>query len=245
MSATPTSLDSPRPRVARSADPYRDTAVIDERAPRVNQTVVGLGALAGALFGWPLIWALLALQLFVGVTFGRRYCLACVFYFEVLQPRLGEGRLEDARAPRLANQIGIVFLGAAAASYWLGAEVVGIALGSIVAALALLAASTGLCVGCELYRLGARLRGVSAGHHDRLDPADLGGLGDEPRTVVQFTHPLCTECRELSAELQSGPDPLIELDVRERADLARKYGIAIVPSAFAVGADGVILERIA
>ena len=115
----------------------------------------------------------------IGLTFGRQFCLACVFYFEVLQPRIGEGRLEDSRAPRLANQIGVVFLSAAAISWWVGAPALGVVLGSIVAALALLAASTGLCVGCELYRLQARLRGISERHHDRIDPADLEGLNGD------------------------------------------------------------------
>ena len=63
--------------------------------------------------------------------------------------------------------------------------------------------------------------------------------------MVQFTHPLCTECRELADELAAGPDPVIELDVRERPDLARKYGVAIVPTAVAVGPDGGVLERLA
>ena len=229
----------------RTADPYLDTDVIDERAPRVNQAVVGLVALAGAAFGWPLAWALLAAQLLIGLTLGRRWCLPCLLYFEVLQPRFGEGRLEDARAPRLANQIGVTFLGAAALSWWLGATALATALGSLVAALALLAASTGLCVGCELYRIGARLRGISERHHDRIDPADVGGLDRSSRTVIQFTHPLCTECRELTAELAAGPDPLVELDVRERPDLARKYGVGIVPTAVAVGPDGGVLERLA
>ena len=235
---------SPSGPTNRTADPYRETAVIDERAPRVNQTVVGLVALAAAIFGWPLAWALLALQLFIGVRFGRRYCLACVIYFELLQPRFGEGRLEDARAPRLANVIGIVVLSAAAVAWWAGAQTLGVLLGLLVAVLALLAASTGFCLGCEIYRLSARLRGISERKHDRIDPVDVGGLAGAARTIVQFTHPLCTECRELSRELAAAFDPVIELDVRERPDLARKYGVAIVPTAIAVGSDGAVLERL-
>jgi hypothetical protein len=235
----------PAARSAGRADPYRDTEVIDERAPRVNQAVVGIVAVAGAAFGWPLAWALMAAQLLIGVTFGRRWCLPCLLYFELLQPRLGEGRLEDSRAPRLANMMGIVFLGTAAALSWAGAETAGIAVGLLVAALALLAASTGFCAGCEIYRLGARLRGISPRHHDRIELTDLELAEVGPRTVVQFTHPLCTECRELSAELAGGPDPLVELDVRERPDLARKYGVAIVPTAVAIGPDGTVIERLA
>ena len=86
-------------RAPRRADPYRDTELIDERAPRFNQVVVGLLSLVAVLTGWWWLLALLALQLALGLTLGRRWCLACVFYFEVLQPRFGEGRLEDARPP--------------------------------------------------------------------------------------------------------------------------------------------------
>ncbi len=102
---------------SRRADPYRDTHVIDERAPRVNQAVVGVVALAAVLTGWWWLLALLALQLALGLTLGRRWCLACVLYFEVLQPRLGEGRLEDARPPRFANLVGLVVLTSASVAY--------------------------------------------------------------------------------------------------------------------------------
>ena len=37
----------------------------------------------------------------------------------------------------------------------------------------------------------------------------------------------------------------MKLDVRERPDLARKYGIAVVPTVLAVAADGRVLERLA
>jgi hypothetical protein len=43
--------------LGRTADPYRDLDVIDARAPRFNQEVVGLGSLLAALTGW---WPLLA-----------------------------------------------------------------------------------------------------------------------------------------------------------------------------------------
>ena len=143
----------------RVADPYHNTAVIDERAPRTNQAVVGLVAVLAVATDWWLLLGLLALQLAIGLAFGRRFCLPCLFYFEVLQPRLGEGRLEDARPPRAANVIGLVVLAGAAAAYALGWETAGAALGLLVATLALLAASTGFCAGCRAYRLGYALTG--------------------------------------------------------------------------------------
>jgi Domain of unknown function (DUF4395) len=143
----------------RSVDPYRDTEVIDSRAPRTNQAVIGVLAVVAVATGWWWLLALLAAQLAVGLLAGRRYCLPCLLYFEVIQPRFGEGSLEDSRPPRAANVVGLVVLSAAALAYALGAATVGIALGLLVAALALLAATTGFCTGCEAYKLGCLLRG--------------------------------------------------------------------------------------
>jgi uncharacterized membrane protein len=146
-------------RLPRRADPYRDTQLIDERAPRVNQTVVGALSLVAVLTGWWWLLALLALQLALGLTLGRRWCLACVAYFELIQPRVGEGRLEDARPPRFANMVGLGVLSAASLAYLAGLDVLGAALGLLVAMLALLAATTGFCAGCTAYKLGYRLTG--------------------------------------------------------------------------------------
>jgi hypothetical protein len=242
-------LSSPGANRPRRADPWRDTEVIDARAPRFNQAAVGIVALGGALFGWPLAWAIMGGQLVAGLTLGRRFCLTCLAYFELVQPRLGEGPLEDSRPPRLANLIGAAFLGAAALAWWLGFPAAGTVLGALVATLALVAASTGFCAGCEVYRLTARMRGISPQHHARLDTADLEGvsegLADDDRAYVEFTHPLCSACREWESRLRARHELLVTLDVRERPDLARKYGVAIVPTVVAVGADGTVLERLA
>ena len=143
----------------RNADPYRDLDVIDSRAPRTNQAVIGTLSVLAVATGWWWLLALLALQLAIGLTLGRRYCLPCLLYFEVIQPRFGEGPLEDSRPPRAANVVGLVVLSAGALAYAVGATTVGVALGLLVAALALLAAVTGVCTGCEAYKLGCLLRG--------------------------------------------------------------------------------------
>ncbi len=218
--------------------------MIDERAPRFNQAVVGTVALLGAIFGWPLAWAVMGAQLLMGLTLGRRWCLTCVAYFVLIQPRFGEGQLEDSRPPRLANKMGAVFLGSAAIAWWLGAPAAGIVLGSLVACLALLAAVTGFCTGCEIYRLSARIRGISPRHHGHIDTADLDGVGGGT-AYVEFTHPLCSECHYWERRLTSEPEPLLQLDVSERPELAHKYGVAVVPTVLKVAADGAVLERLA
>jgi hypothetical protein len=143
----------------RLADPYRDLDVIDSRAPRFNQAVVGLLSVLAVATGWWWLLAALGAQLVVGLTLGRRFCLPCLAYFELVQPRFGEGPLEDARPPRFANMVGAAFLAAASVSYGVGTEVAGMALGSLVAALALLAATTGFCAGCEAFKFGSFLIG--------------------------------------------------------------------------------------
>jgi hypothetical protein len=143
----------------RLADPYRDLDVIDSRAPRFNQATIGVLAVLALATGWWWILAILAAQLWVGLSLGRRFCLPCLAYFELVQPRVGEGPLEDSRPPRFANLVGAVFLSAAAAAYGVGVVPLGAALGGLVAGLALLAAVTGFCTGCEAYKLGCRISG--------------------------------------------------------------------------------------
>jgi hypothetical protein len=227
-----------------TSDPYHDTDVIDARAPRFNQAVVGTVGVIALLTGWWWLFALLALQLTLGLTLGRRWCLPCVFYFEVVQPRFGEGPVEDSRPPRFANLVGATLLWATALAFAVGLSVLGTVLGGAVATLALLAATTGLCVGCELYRLTARARGVRAGEVGAVDLAELG-VAAAGVTIVQFTHPLCSACRELGQRLAGGDRPVVSVDVSRRPELARRYHVAVVPTAFAVAGDGTVVERVA
>jgi hypothetical protein len=226
--------------MVRTADPYRDIDVIDARAPRFNQGTVGVLSALALVTGWWWLLGLLALQLVVGLVFGRRYCLPCVFYFEIVQPRIGEGEVEDSRPPRFANIVGATVLSGATLAHAVGLTALGWGLGAIVAGLALLAAATGLCVGCEIYRVTARLRGVRAGHVTALDLEELGA-GRET-SVVQFTHPLCSACREMSERLRAEGKVVHEIDVSVRPDLARKYHVSFVPTAIAVTTGGRVLE---
>jgi hypothetical protein len=116
-------------------------------------------ALVAVLTGWHWLLALLGLQLVVGLVLGRRFCLPCLAYFELVQPRFGEGPLEDSRPPRAANMVGAAVLSASTFGSALGWDVAGTALALLVSGLALLAAATGFCTGCEAYKLACRLTG--------------------------------------------------------------------------------------
>jgi thiol-disulfide isomerase/thioredoxin len=228
----------------RRVDPYRNVDVIDARAPRFSQaTLAALLLLAYTTGWWPLV-AILAAQWTVGLFFGRRYCVPCLLYFEVVQRLVGEGPIEDARPPRFANLVGAVVMGIAAVALAAGFELVGWALALLVAALALLAAASGLCVGCEIYRLGARLRGIRSRRLERVDLAELGAAANG-EVVVEFTHPLCTDCRELEERLRTEGRSVVMVDVTAQPELARKYGVALVPTAVAVTPTGDVIARLA
>jgi len=87
------------------------------------------------------------------------------------------------------------------------------------------------------------MRGIYGHRLDHLDLADVG-VEQDGETVVMFTHPLCSECHTLERRLVAEGRHLVTIDVTERPDLARKYGIAVVPTAVAVG-SGVVTARIA
>ena len=231
--------------LVRTADPWTDTAVIDARAPRTNQAIVGTLSLLAFVTGWWPILGLLGAQLAIGLRFGRRWCLPCLLYFDVIQPRFGEGPIEDSRPPRFANMVGVMFLTSATLAHAAGLTVVGWGLGLLVAALALLAATTGLCAGCEIYRLAARIRGIRPGRLERVDLAEIGAAGRAGEVVVQFTHPLCTDCHTLERELVAAGRDVFTVDVSRRPELARKYGVALVPTAVAVGPEGIVTARLA
>jgi hypothetical protein len=226
-----------------TADPYRDLTVIDARAPRLNQLLVGTLALVSLRPGfWPLA-ALAAVQLSLTLLLGRRWCLACRLYFALLQPLLGEGPVEDSRPVKFANQVGATFLAGATLAHVAGLNAAGNVLAGLVAALALFAAATGFCAGCLLYRGWAFLRGVRGSTPGRVDLVELGcapGSG----AVVQFTHPLCSDCQDLARRLDGAGLRPVLVDVSRRPDLARKYGVAVVPLAIAVHPDGRVERRI-
>ena len=75
-----------------------------------------------------------------------------VFFATVVRPRIGPpAELEDARPPRFAQVVGLVFTSAALIAFLAGATTVGYVATVLALVAALLNASVGLCLGCELY----------------------------------------------------------------------------------------------
>ena len=144
-----------------SADRSAAPTPIDPRGPRVNQGVLTIALLLGFLADWRAVIPIFAVVLLLGAAFGPRYGPVLRFFAEVIRPRLGPpSEMEDPRPPRFAAAIGVLFLGAATIALVAGAPGLAWGLALIVAALAGLAAITGICVGCEVYLVLARRRGV-------------------------------------------------------------------------------------
>ena len=134
---------------------------IDPRGPRFNQAMITVLLLVGFLLDWEPIVAVVAAILILGAVLGPRFGPFLALYAYVIRPRLGPpAELEDPRPPRFAATVGAVVLAASTVAFLVGAGLVGWMLALLVAFLAGLAASTGICVGCEVYLFLARRRGV-------------------------------------------------------------------------------------
>ncbi len=134
---------------------------IDPRGPRFNQAVLTVALLAAFAADLRLIVPVFGAVLLLGAAFGPRYGPFLRLYADVIKPRLGPpAHLEDPRPPRFAAAVGVAFLSAATVSFAAGAPGLAWGLALVVAALAGLAATTGLCVGCEVWLFLARRRGI-------------------------------------------------------------------------------------
>ena len=132
--------------------------MVDPRQPRFGQAITGTVLLVGFVLQLPVVLPVLALILAGASLLGPRWNLYAYLY-RPLKDLLGPPReLEETGPPRFANTLGFLFLSVATiAHYVFETEVVAWSLGLLVSGLALLAAITGLCVGCEFYVLARRV----------------------------------------------------------------------------------------
>jgi hypothetical protein len=134
--------------------------LIDARQPRLGQGITSvLLILNFVLFpDAPVFVPILAVVMGAASLLGPAFNVYA-YLFKALRPRLGQPKeLEEPWPPRFANLVGFIFLGVATLSFYVfDIPALGWTLSLIVAALAGLAATTGLCVGCEFYVIGRRI----------------------------------------------------------------------------------------
>ena len=239
-------------------------APIDPRGPRVNQAVLAIALLLGFLTQQWLVVPVFAVVLFLGAAFGPKWGPVLRFYVEVLKPRLKPPHeLEDPRPPRFAATIGVVFLAASTLSFILGANTLGWTLALIVAALAAAAATTGICVGCEMYVLLVRLSGgvrvvtIEREETELFDaerPDRKGGWVSVPSAHrsgkplwLVFTTDYCAVCPKVVEQIsaQQPDDSVVVLNVADHLDLASAYKVRRAPTVIRADADGTVVVRLA
>ena len=128
---------------------------VDPRGLRVSAGITA-GVLALVLVTpGPVSGILLAIQVTVfalSALLSLQISPYSVFFAKVVRPRIGPpAELEDARPPRFAQLVGLVFTGAALVAFLSGATTVGYVATVFALVAALLNASVGLCLGCEVY----------------------------------------------------------------------------------------------
>lgn len=133
--------------------------LVDPRQPRFGQAITGTALLLAFVLDAPVVIPVIGGILAAASLLGPSANVYAWLYrgakraFQLPPPT----ELEEAAPPRFANTLGFVFLTVASvALYAFGARTVTWALALVVSALALLAATTGLCVGCEAYVIARR-----------------------------------------------------------------------------------------
>ena len=236
---------------------------IDPRGPRTNQAVLAMVLVLGFLAGQWFVVPVFGVVLFLGAAFGPKWGPVLRFYGTFIKPKLKPPvELEDPRPPRFAATVGVVFLGASTLAFLLGSPVTGWVLALIVAALAAAAATTGICVGCEMYVLLVRLRGgvrvvtIEREESDLVDaerPERRGGWVPVPsahRTGqpiwLVFTNEFCAVCPRVVEQIsaQQPADSVIVLNVAEHLDLASAYKVRRAPTVIHAEADGTVVVRL-
>lgn len=149
--------------MTRESTPTQAPAGIDPRGPRVGAAITALLLAVVVLLGPStaglVLLSVVAAGFLLGAVRGAQGTVQGWLFRVLVRPRLAPPvELEDPRPPRFAQLVGLLVTGAGVA---LGAAGV---LGAVpwAAGIAFVAAGlnavVGLCLGCELYLLGARLR---------------------------------------------------------------------------------------
>jgi hypothetical protein len=133
---------------------------IDPRGPRfaagITAVVLAVAVLTGS--AWVLAFQVLVFGVAAGL--GLAYSPYGWLYRTLVRPRLGPpAELEDPAPPRFAQAVGFAVAGAGLVAALAGVDLA-VEVGSTLAFVAaFLNSAFGLCLGCELYLLLARLRG--------------------------------------------------------------------------------------
>jgi Ca2+/Na+ antiporter len=132
--------------------------MIDPRGPRFAAWITTFVLAAVLLTGSALLLAAQAVVFALGAAGRNPYALFWRRFLKRSQP----AELEDARPPRFAQLVGLVFAVIGVLGFAAGAPLVGLLATAAALAAAFLNAAFGVCLGCELYLIIRRSKGVPA-----------------------------------------------------------------------------------
>lgn len=141
-----------RNRSASVDDQGRSADMVDPRAPRFGQAITASGLFAGVILDVPALIYAVALVLFVSAASRWQLDLYGVVFKRLVKPRLAPADPESAVPHRFAKLIGVVGTAIATGFLVFGFAFAGYTVAVIVALAAGLAATTGYCIGCRMYR---------------------------------------------------------------------------------------------
>jgi Domain of unknown function (DUF4395) len=197
--------------------------------PRFAQAITGMLALEALVFQtWPAVAVALALVV-IALVAPRWSPVNAVFRLIARPPT----ELEPVAPVRFSQFMAVGALFAALVFLLVGPAVVGWSIVGAVAFLGLLSGITGICVGCELYRL-LLLRSTN---EEDVRPR-LGLEGGGPWLVV-LTAPGCTRCEPTARALESvaAGAAVTRVDLSRRPEAAA-VGVRSVPAVLAVDTAG-------
>lgn len=151
-----------QPSSATLSRTSRHPRQVDPRALRFGAALTSV-VLAAALVTPPIVAAALlvaqAAVFAVSALVDLRLSPYAQLFARGLRPRLGEpAALEDARPPRFAQLVGLAFVLVALLGLALGLPALYTAATAMALVAALLNATVGFCLGCELYLIARRLQ---------------------------------------------------------------------------------------
>ena len=203
--------------------------VVHPHLPRLSQAVTGVLCLEALLFQDP--WVVVAaLALVVVARFAPQWSPVHWFFRRIARPAED---LEPVAPVRFSQTLAVVALALAVVLLLSGAALVGWIVVGLVTTLALLSATTGICVGCAFYRVALARRG---GDDDVR--TGLGLTGQGPWLVV-LTAPGCARCEPVARQLEeiARPRPVLRVDL-SRSPQAARLPVRSLPAVIAVGGDG-------
>jgi hypothetical protein len=142
-----------------------NTAQVDVRGPRFTAwvtTVVLVATLIAAAFSSSVAAAILGLQAVVfaiGASRGPRQHPYGLFFQRLVLPRLAPVTEREPVPPlKFAQLVGFVFAAVGTAGFAAGVPLLGLIATGFALAAAFLNAAFGICLGCQIYPLVARVR---------------------------------------------------------------------------------------